>query len=56
VEQFHVRFCFADAPTADAFRERFGGTRLTSSPFKPGRSGGEAGSRRGLGEMTEDQV
>ena len=36
-EQFHVRFCFPDAATADAFRERFGGTRLTSSPFKPGR-------------------
>jgi hypothetical protein len=34
VEQFHVRFCFPDAPTADAFRERFGGTRLTSSPFQ----------------------
>jgi hypothetical protein len=40
VEQFHVRFCFPDAPTADAFRERFGGTRLTSSPFKPGRPSG----------------
>ena len=26
VEQFHVRFCFPDAPTADAFRERFGGS------------------------------
>jgi hypothetical protein len=36
----HVRFCFPDAPTADAFRERFGGTRLTSSPFKPGRPSG----------------
>jgi len=40
VEQFHVRFCFPDAPTADAFRERFGGTRLSSSPFKPGRPSG----------------
>jgi hypothetical protein len=40
VEQFHVRFCFPDAPTADAFRERFGGTPLTSSPFKPGRPSG----------------
>src|SRR5262244_2455115 len=36
-EQFHVRFCFPDAATADAFQERFGGTRLTYSPFKPGR-------------------
>ena len=40
VEQFHVRFCFPDAATADAFRERFGGTRLTYSPFKPGRPAG----------------
>jgi hypothetical protein len=40
VEQFHVRFCFPDALTADAFRQRFGGTRLTSSPFKPGRPSG----------------
>jgi hypothetical protein len=39
-EQFHVRFCFPDAATADAFRERFGGTRLTYSPFKPGRPSG----------------
>jgi hypothetical protein len=36
-EQFHVRFCFPDAATADAFQERFGGTRLTYSPSKPGR-------------------
>jgi hypothetical protein len=39
-EQFHVRFCFPDATTADAFQERFGGTRLTSSPSKPGRPSG----------------
>ena len=39
-EQFHVRFCFADAVTADAFHQRFGGTRLTYSPFKPGRPTG----------------
>jgi len=31
-EQFHVRFCFPDAATGDAFHERFGGTRLTYSP------------------------
>jgi hypothetical protein len=35
VEQFHVRFCFPDALTADAFRKGFGGTRLTSSPGTP---------------------
>jgi hypothetical protein len=35
-EQFHVRFCFPDAATADAFRERFDGLRLTHSPPKPG--------------------
>ncbi len=38
VEQFHVRFCFPDAATADAFRERFSGTRLTYSSSKPGRA------------------
>jgi hypothetical protein len=26
--QFYLRFCFSDAVTADAFRERFGGERL----------------------------
>ena len=40
VEQFHVRFCFPDAATADAFQERFGGTRPTYSPSKPGRHSG----------------
>jgi hypothetical protein len=39
-EQFHVRFCFPDTATADAFQERFGGTRLTYSPSKPGRPSG----------------
>src|SRR5262245_59070395 len=39
-EQFHVRFCFANAVTADALHQRFGGTRLTYSPFKPGRPTG----------------
>jgi hypothetical protein len=29
VEQFHIRFCFPDAATADAFRNRFGGECLT---------------------------
>lgn len=37
VEQFHIRFCFPDAATADAFQKRFDGTRLTYSPSKPGR-------------------
>jgi hypothetical protein len=41
-EQFHVRFCFPDATTADAFRERFGGTRWTYSPSK---QGGPSGPR-----------
>src|SRR5262245_13088144 len=35
VEQFHIRFCFPDAATADAFQGRFGGTRLTYSPSRP---------------------
>ena len=35
-EQFHVRFCFPDAATADAFCARFGGRRLTYSPTRPG--------------------
>jgi hypothetical protein len=39
-EQFYVRFCFPDAAIADAFQERFGGTRLTYSPSKPGRPSG----------------
>jgi hypothetical protein len=31
-EQYYVRFCFADPVHADAFRERFGGERLTTPP------------------------
>jgi hypothetical protein len=31
-EQFFVRFCFPDAATADAFRDRFGGKRMTYTP------------------------
>jgi hypothetical protein len=27
-----VRFCFPDAVTADAFRDRFGGKRMTYTP------------------------
>jgi hypothetical protein len=32
--QTHIRFCFPDASTADAFRDRFGGVRLTYAPEK----------------------
>ena len=31
-EQFFVHFCFPSAAHADAFRERFGGERLTTPP------------------------
>jgi hypothetical protein len=31
-EQLYVRFCFPDAGTADAFRDRFGGKRMTYTP------------------------
>jgi hypothetical protein len=34
-EQFYVRFCFPHATAADAFRDRFGGERLTHTPQKP---------------------
>jgi hypothetical protein len=34
-EEFHIRFCFPDIPTADAFRDRFGGECLTHAPAKP---------------------
>jgi hypothetical protein len=32
VNQFYIRFCFPDAATADAFRNRFGGECLTHAP------------------------
>ena len=35
VKQLFIRFCFRDAATADAFRYRFDGERLTSAPEKP---------------------
>jgi hypothetical protein len=35
VEQFHIRFCFPDTATADAFRNRFGGECLTHAPTTP---------------------
>jgi hypothetical protein len=34
-EQLYIRFCFPDAATADAFRNRFGGECLTHAPGKP---------------------
>src|SRR5262249_7909607 len=33
-EQSYIRFCFPDGATADAFRNRFGGERLTYAPEK----------------------
>ena len=35
VKPFYVRFCFPDAATADAFRNRFGGECLTHAPANP---------------------
>jgi hypothetical protein len=35
-EQLYVRFCFPHTTAADAFRDRFGGKRLTYTPQKPG--------------------
>src|SRR5262245_20619267 len=35
VKQVYVRFCFPDAATAEAFRNRFGGVCLTYAPDKP---------------------
>src|SRR5262249_49791982 len=35
VKQIYIRFCFPDAATADAFRNRFGGKCLTHAPGKP---------------------
>ena len=34
-EQFYVRFCFPHATAADAFRDHFGGERLTYTSQKP---------------------
>jgi hypothetical protein len=36
-EQSYIRFCFPDTATADAFRDRFGGVRLTSHRKSQGR-------------------
>jgi hypothetical protein len=37
-EQCYVRFCFPHVSAADAFRDRFGGERMTYTPQKPGRA------------------
>jgi hypothetical protein len=34
-EQSYIRFCFPDAATAEAFRNRFGGECLTHAPANP---------------------
>ena len=34
-KQVYIRFCFPDAATADAFRNRFGGECLTYASTKP---------------------
>ena len=31
-EEFHIRFCFPDTATADAFRDRFGGECFPAKP------------------------
>jgi hypothetical protein len=40
VEQFHIRFCFPDIATADAFHNRFGGRVLDSHTGKAQAAGG----------------
>ena len=35
VKPFYIRFCFPDAATADAFRNRFGGECLIHAPANP---------------------
>jgi len=42
VKQVYIRFCFPDAATADAFRNRFGGECLTYAPGKPKPRGASA--------------
>ena|SRR6516225_10149059 len=35
IKQIYIRFCFPDAATADAFRNRFGDKCLTHAPGEP---------------------
>ena len=44
VKQVYIRFCFPDAATADAFRNRFGGECLTHAPEKSARVNKESRS------------
>ena len=46
VKPLYIRFCFPDAATADAFRNRFGGKCLTPAPEKSGRVIKERSKRR----------
>ena len=46
VEQFHIRFCFPDTATADAFRNRFGGKCLTYAAAKAQAAGPRLGRDR----------
>ena len=39
VKQVYIRFCFPDAATAEAFRNRFGGECLTHAPRRGGGMG-----------------
>ena len=50
VEQFHIRFCFPDAATADAFRNRFGGECLIHDLAKS-RDGGDPAFQNGTSVM-----
>ena len=45
-EQFRVRFCFPDVATADAFRDRFGGERLSYASEKRRPRASKGKSRR----------
>ena len=46
-EQFYIRFCFPDPAAADAFRDRFGGERLTHALLKPKQEPRERMGKRG---------
>src|SRR5258706_861102 len=54
-EQVYIRFCFPDTAAADAFRNRFGGERLTYAPknSKPRRTSRD--TARGMASSTASQ-
>jgi hypothetical protein len=64
VNQFCIRFCFPDAASADAFRNRFGGECLSHASGSPSRrprlrrgcTGREARSRGGLGKRAVTEL